>query len=748
MAQNNTMTREARKASQNQTRSKTGRGGQPKRKRPLWRRIIRWALLLILAGILLGAGLFFYYAKDAPKLSTEELTKGGSSVVLASNNHQITRLGSENRSYVKSSEIPQQLKDAVVSIEDRRFYSEPLGIDPIRIVSSALHNITNPNSAPQGGSTLTQQLIKLSYFSTNKSDQTLRRKAQEAWLAMQAQQKYSKEQILEYYINKVFMSNGAYGMGTAATLYYGKSLSQLSLAQTALLAGIPNAPSSYDPYVHPDAAKARRDLVIQAMLDNKKITSAQAQTAINTPITTGLKSQSEVTASENNAVIADAYIQEVVKQVKKLGYDPYRDNLTIKTNLNWDAQQHLYDLVNGDTIAFPDNSLQTGVTITDPNNGNVIAMVGNRKVGQVQMALNHATQTDRSNGSTMKPLLDYAPAIEYLNWATNHTVDDSEYTYPGTNIQLKDWDLQYQGEMTMRQALAVSRNIPAVRTLETVGLSKASSFVSNLGIKIASDAGLSVGIGDNISTLQVAAAYNAFANGGTYYQPQYVASITTADKVVHHYDDNEGQTAMKSSTAYMITDMLKDVITSGSGTATQISGLYQAGKTGTTGYTDEELAKNPALNNTVKDSWFAGYTKHYSIAVWTGYDKSAQQGVADQTIAQLIYRNMMSYLSTNVTNSDWTKPSTVVRIGNVLYVKGHQPATTTDNKPSSSSSSSSSESSSTSVESSSSESSSTSVESSSSESSSTSVESSSSSSESSHSEGSDNNNETGNKEGV
>lgn len=700
MTQNQAMTREARKAAQTRSPQKGGRGQRPKR--PLWRRIIRWALLIILAGIVFGGALFFYYAKDAPKLTTEELTKGGSSVVLASNNHQITRLGSENRSYVKSSEIPQQLKDAVVSIEDKRFYSEPLGIDPIRIVSSALHNVTNPNSAPQGGSTLTQQLIKLSYFSTNKSDQTLKRKAQEAWLAMQAQQKYSKEQILEYYINKVFMSNGAYGMGTAATLYYGKSLSQLSLAQTALLAGIPNAPSSYDPYVHPEAAKARRDLVIQAMLENKKITSAQAQEATNTPIATGLKSQSEVTASENNAIIADAYLQEVVKQVKKLGYDPYRDNLTIKTNLNWDAQQHLYDLVNGDSIAFPDDSMQTGVTVTDPNNGNVIAMVGNRKVGQVQMALNHATQTDRSNGSTMKPLLDYAPAIEYLNWATNHTVDDSPYTYPGTNIQLKDWDLQYQGEMTMRQALAVSRNIPAVRTLETVGISKASSFVSNLGIKIASDAGLSVGIGANLSSLQVASAYNAFANGGTYYKPQYVASVTTADKIVHHYNDNEGQTAMKSSTAYMITDMLKDVITSGSGTATQISGLYQAGKTGTTGYTDEEIAKNPALNNTVKDSWFAGYTKHYSIAVWTGYDKSTEQGVANQTIAQLIYRNMMSYLSANVSNSDWSKPSTVVRVGNVLYVKGHQPATTTEKTPSSSSSSSSSESSSSMIESSSS----------------------------------------------
>lgn len=684
-------TREARKAAQQQ---------QPPAKppkKPVWRRVIRWILLGLVAIVLFGAGLFVYYAKDAPTLSKDKLVSGGSLVLLASNGKQLTRVGSENRSYVDSDQIPQRLKDAVTSIEDHRFYKQPLGVDPIRIVGSALYNLTHPNSSPQGGSTLTQQLIKLAYFSTSKKDQTLRRKAQEAWLAVQANHKFSKEDIMEFYVNKVFMANGIYGMGTAADFYFGKDLDQLSIAQTALIAGITNAPSYYDPYVHPEAAKQRRDLVIQAMLDNDKISSQEAQKAKATPITSGLQTKQETNSDEDNAVIADAYIQEVVKQVRKKGYNPYQDNLTVKTNLNYQAQKYLYELVNSNQIAFPDDKMQTGVTVVDPNNGHVIAMIGNRKVGKVQLALNQATQTDRSNGSTMKPLLDYAPAIEYLSWPTNYTLADTPYTYPGTDIALNNWDDQFMGNISMRTALKESRNIPAIRTLETVGLSKASQFVSNLGIKIPNNAGLSVGIGADLSSLQVAAAYSAFANGGTYYQPKYIQSITTADRVVHKYQDDDGQQAMKASTAYMITDMLKDVIKSGSGTQAQIAGLYQAGKTGTTGYTDDELAKNSALNNTVKDAWFTGFTKHYSIAVWTGYPKAQENGVPrDGSIAMQIYQKLMSYLSQNVSNTDWSKPSSVVRRGNELYVanSSYEPDEKDDEEESSSSSSSSEESSS------------------------------------------------------
>ena len=393
MTQNN-MTREARMAQQKKTKRRPI-SSKPQRQKPLWRRILKWALIIILAGFLAGLGLFFYYVKDTPALKESKLASGGSTMILASNGDTITQLG-ENRTHVSGTEISQQLKDAVVSIEDRRFYDEPFGVDPLRIASATAYNVTHRNAAPQGGSTLTQQLVKLAYFSTNKSDQTLRRKAQEAWLAVQVERKYSKEQILEYYINMVYEGNGVYGMQTAANYYFGKSIKELNLAQTALVAGIPNAPTTYDPYEHPEAAKTRRDLVIKSMLRDKKITEEEATAAINTPITDGLKAKSQQTLNQTNALVSDAYLQEVIKAIKKKGYDPYRDNLTVKTNLDLSTQKKVYDLVNGSSVVFPDDTIQTGITIMDPNNGDVVAMVGNRKVGNVQMALNHATQTTRS----------------------------------------------------------------------------------------------------------------------------------------------------------------------------------------------------------------------------------------------------------------------------------------------------------------------------------------------------------------
>ncbi|TGD24631.1 PBP1A family penicillin-binding protein [Companilactobacillus suantsaicola] len=625
-----------------------------------FKNILKWfaAIIAVLAGIFLF--IFVYYAFSAPSISQENLQSGGSSTIVDSTGKQIASLGDNKRNYVTIDKVPQQMEDAVVSIEDKNFYNEPLGIDPVRIVKSAFNNITQ--GTLQGGSTLTQQLVKLTVFSTETKDQTFKRKMQEAWLAMRVSQKFSKQQILEFYMNKVYLNNGIYGIETGSKYYYGKSLDKLSLAQMAMLAGLPNAPSNYDPYTHPEASKNRRDLVIRAMYDNNKITKAQAEEAINTPISSGLQPYKKVSNSNNQKrIIADPYIKEAITEVKKKGFDPYRDNLKITVNMDYAAQKRLYNIVNSSNyVAFPDSKLQVGATVVNPNNGKVVAMIGGRNLGNVQFGLNRAVQTGRSNGSTMKPLLDYAPAIENLNWSTYHQLEDTEYTYAGTNIQLKDWDEKYEGQMSMRKALVNSRNIPAIRTLEAVGLSNAEKFVKNLGLNI-TDTGLSVGIGGNVSSLQGASAYAAFANGGTYYKPYYVSKIETADGITHTYSKT-GKTAMKDSTAYMITDMLKGV-PSTYATYANISGLHQAGKTGTTNYSSESIAQNSALSGTAKDSWYNGYTKNYSISVWTGYDSPNENGISStyQSVAGKIYKAEMSYLAENTnSNPNWKRPSSVV----------------------------------------------------------------------------------------
>ncbi|WP_369833141.1 transglycosylase domain-containing protein [Companilactobacillus pabuli] len=649
-----------------------------------FKNILKWflAIVAVLAGIFLF--IFVYYAFSAPSISQENLQSGGSSTIVDSTGKQIASLGDNKRNYVTIDKVPQQMEDAVISIEDKNFYNEPLGIDPVRIAKSAFNNVTK--GTLQGGSTLTQQLVKLTVFSTDTKDQTFKRKMQEAWLAMRVSQKFSKQQILEFYVNKVYLNNGIYGIETGAKYYYGKSLKKLSLAQMAMLAGLPNAPSNYDPYTHPTQSKQRRDLVIRAMYNNNKITKAQAQEAINTPISDGLLPYKKVSNSSNTKrIIADPYIKEAITEVKKKGFDPYRDNLKITINMDYGAQKRLYNIVNSSSyVQFPDSKMQVGASIVNPNNGKVVAMIGGRNLGNVQFGLNRAVQTSRSNGSTMKPILDYAPAIENLNWSTYHQLEDTEYTYPGTNIQLKDWDEEYEGQMSLRKALVNSRNVPAIRALSAVGLSNAIDFAKGLGIdSIKESDGLSVGIGGSVSSLQGASAYGAFSNGGIYYKPYYVSKIETADGMVHNYSKS-GKRAMKKSTAYMITDVLKGVPSSYA-TYANISGLHQAGKTGTTNYSSDAIAANSLLNGKAKDSWYNGYTRNYSMSVWTGYDSENQNGISStyQSVAGKIYKAEMSYLAKQAdSNPNWKKPSSVVS----MMIKNNGSTTPTVASPSSSSS--------------------------------------------------------------
>ncbi|WP_432375938.1 PBP1A family penicillin-binding protein [Lactiplantibacillus pentosus] len=721
------------------------RKSQPQPPKKHWfRRIFLSLVGLFVVGVLAGLCLFFYYAQTSPTITESDL-KGTSAIkIYGKDDEYITNLGTSNLQYVKSSNIPTTLKNAVVSIEDRRFYKHH-GVDYYRILGAAVGNLKGSSLGMQGGSTLTMQLVKLAVFSTDTSDRNLKVKAQEAWLALNLEKHYSKSQILEFYINKVYMGNGIYGMGTAAKYYYNKSLKDLSLSQLALLAGMPQSPTYYDPTTYPSYATSRRNLVLEAMYDNKVITKSQETAAKKVSVKTGLSSagRSGLTTHSKTNKILDAYLNQVRQDLLKKGYK-LTDGEKVYTNLDMDAQKRLYEIANTSKyVTYPNNGKQTfqlGVSVVDSYTGKISAMIGGRKIGNVVYGTNRAVQTDRSNASTMKPILDYGPAIEYLNWPTYKSLSDTKYKYPGTNISVHDFDNNYLGNMTMREALVQSRNIPAVRTLQAVGKTRAQTFAKGIGINLKT-VNYANAIGAGVSTLQVAGAYAAFADGGVYHKPYYIRKVTTADGKTTSYTST-GKRAMKKSTAYMITDMLKGVINSSTGTATtaKISGVYQAGKTGTDDY--DSKYKNSVPSNAVVDSWMAGYTKNYSVAVWTGYDKATEAGgyldSSNEKISQQIYRAMMSYLQQYSPNSDWTKPSTVgttKRNGiEELYVVGHLFSSSEASSGTSSSASSSSSVTSSSATSASSSSSSESSESSSSEESSSSSSASSSSAESSSSE--------------
>ena len=631
-------------------------------------------LLLILGGLVFG-----YYASKAPTLSEKDLIATTSSKIYDNQNNLIADLGAEKRINVKTNEIPTDLVNAIVAIEDHRFFNHR-GVDFIRIGGAFFSNL---RGGRQGGSTLTQQLIKLTYFSTSSSDQTLSRKIQEAWLATQLEQKATKQEILTYYINKVYMSNGNYGMQTAARSYYAKDLKDLSLPQVALLAGMPQAPNQYDPYTNPEAALQRRNLVLKEMLDMKSITNEQYESAVNTPVTDGLQS---LTGSSNYPAYMDNYLKEVIQQVEEeTGYNVLTTGMDVYTNVDTAAQKRLWDIYNSDEyVNYPDNELQVASTIIDVTNGKVIAQLGSRhQSSNVSFGTNQAVETNRDWGSTMKPISDYAPAIEHEEYSsTGVTIPDTPYNFPGTNTQIYNWDRQYYGNISMVYALQQSRNVTAVRALEKVGLKKAKKFLSSMGIdypEMVYANAISSNTSDSsnkygASSEKMAAAYATFANGGTYYKPQYVNRVVFSDGTTKNFETS-GTRVMKEATAYMMTDMLKSVITAGLGYNANISGLYHAGKTGTSNYADNELKKLTKDYNyssiVTPDESFVGYTTQYSMAVWTGYTNRLTPVLDDGIkVATDVYKQMMLYLYEQYGSGseDWTQPSGVYRSGSYLYL--------------------------------------------------------------------------------
>ena len=635
-------------------------------------------LTIVIAAIVLGGGLFLYFVSKAPALSESKLVATTSSKIYDNKNELIADLGSERRVNAQANEIPTDLVKAIVSIEDHRFFDHR-GVDTIRILGATLRNLQGRGGL-QGASTLTQQLIKLTYFSTSTADQTLSRKAQEAWLAVQLEQKATKQEILTYYINKVYMSNGNYGMQTAAENYYGKDLKDLSLPQLALLAGMPQAPNQYDPYSHPEAALERRNLVLSEMKGQKYISAEDYEKAINTPITDGLQS---LKSANSYPAYMDNYLKEVIDQVEQeTGYNLLTTGMEVYTNVDKNVQQRLWDVYNTDEyVAYPDDELQVASTIVDVTNGKVLAQLGARhQSSNVSFGINQAVETNRDWGSTMKPITDYAPALEYGVYdSTASIVHDVPYNYPGTDIPVYNWDHGYFGNITIQYALQQSRNVTAVETLNKVGLDRAKTFLNGLGIDYPS-IHYANAISSNTpesnkkygaSSEKMAAAYAAFANGGIYHKPMYINKIVFSDGSEKEFSD-AGTRAMKETTAYMMTEMMKTVLVYGTGRGAYLPWLPQAGKTGTSNYTDDEIEKY--IKNTgyvAPDEMFVGYTRKYAMAVWTGYSNRLTPIIGDGfLVAGRVYRSMMAYLSEDNRPGDWTMPEGLYRSGEFVFQNG------------------------------------------------------------------------------
>lgn len=633
------------------------------KKKKIWPILLKYGLYLGSIAVIAVFSLCVFWISQAPDFNSDILDNNHRTIVYDINDKEVAKLGSEIGDNATKEEVPQQMQDAILATEDNRFF-EHGAVDYKRLVGAVFSNLTS-GFGSQGGSTISQQLIKRTFLDENKS---IKRKVQEAYLAYKLEQNYDKETIFNMYINRIYYSDGVYGLKTAANYYYGKELGDLSLPQMALLAGLPQQPNSYNPYDYPDNAKSRRDTVLYLMQYHGKITEEEAIAAQQTDIMSGIVKRNAnerfILSSQFDADYT-AYMSQVASELRNSpeykNYDGDVLNLGLKvyTNLDTSIQDNISTSMNNNVAGIRENSDVSMVVLNNENSG-ISAIYGGRdfKYG----GFNIATQSKLQPGSAIKPIFAYAPAVEYLGWATNHMIEDTQI--PGTQIQ--NWDRQFHGNVTINYALMMSFNIPTIKTYQQVGFSNVQQYAKNVGMALTDDS-ITAPIGgssDGYSPLQMAGAYVPFSNGGYYATPKTIRKVYDNEgQEVSSFSQTDRKQVIKDSTAYIMTSMLRNVA-SGTGQSAAVAGIDMGLKTGTTTFSVEDAEKYGFdINNAAKDSWVVGYTSKYTLAVWQGFNKIDAKDTyltAQDTVkTQVLYRINMQNISRIYPPGSFSVPSNV-----------------------------------------------------------------------------------------
>lgn len=602
-------------------------------------RVMAALVLVIIAGLMFGY--IFAAYQSLPEVGNN-MRPAVSSQVFDSQGKLITTLHSDqNRLPIDINKVPKNLQNAFIAAEDNRFYDH-IGVDPIGILRAVVTNLTNRGIA-QGGSTITQQLAKNAFLS---QDQTLKRKIQEAILALELERKYSKKEILEMYMNQIYFGRGAYGIQTAAHTYFGKDVGDLTLAECAMIAGLPKSPNYYSSSVN--EATARKNVVVGQMEKYGYITPSQAEEAKKSSL--DIKQKSTSNTPDETAYFIDYVTQEIAQ---KYGDDAlYKDGLKIYTTLDTDKQhaavqamRHLPETHTDDQgLTQP----QGAIISIDPKTGHILAMVG----GRGQDSFNRASMAVRQPGSAFKPFV-YMTAMEH-DMTPDTIMEDKKVEYGGWSPH--NADNSYQGRMPLWKALALSVNTVAVQLADKVGPSNVIANAKKLGITTLVEDGspnddnlASAALGGltkGVTPLEMAAAYGAFANKGVYIKPTAIVKIL--DRNGNVLEDNSSDVqktqVMSEKTAYEMTSMLEGVIARGTGTAASI-GRPAAGKTGTT---DDN-----------HDAWFIGYTPDIVTAVWVGDDTGSQSlgEIYGGTVPAQIWHDYMASAVSGTSADDFDVPA-------------------------------------------------------------------------------------------
>lgn len=614
-------------------------------------RTITAYLALLLATVLIGGlvGFILYSAWDLPEVQALESYKPSITTRVYSDSNQIlAEFFVENRTPVVLSDVPEALIRALVATEDTRYYSHR-GVD-YRGIARALYRNVRSGKILEGGSTLTQQLAKVLFLTPERS---YLRKIKEMALALKIEQRYTKQEVLTLYLNQIYFGSGAYGVEAAAQTYFGKQVKDLTLAECALLAGIPRSPKYYSPFKSRESAFARRAHVLNRLVATGSITEEQAREASRIPLPTQ-------PAVQHKGPAPAPYFVEYIRQKVEERFGSsilYSGGLNIYTSINTTLQGHAERaLIAGLGKLDPKldrrhkhlQPLQAAIIALDPATSHIRAMVGGRDFSKSQF--NRAWQALRQPGSAFKPIV-YAAAIERGFSATDMLSDtpmsikvDAKKTWTPENFTRT-----YQGDVTLRKALAQSLNVPTVRLISKIGIEETIRYARTLGIKSPLKSVLPLALGSSdVTLLDLTSAYSVFANGGIRLEPVAILSITDSSGRVLSSSDPLPVQAMKPETAYIITNLLKGVIERGTGWKARELGRPVAGKTGTT--------------NDYRDAWFIGYTPSLVTGVWVGFDDQRSLGhkATGSRAALPVWLDFMKHAHQNQDPVDFSIPNGIL----------------------------------------------------------------------------------------
>lgn len=647
-----------------------------KDKKGLLRKILTIILGFAIFCIFAAMAFMIYIVISTGNFDPEALKNQDQTTVYDKDGNVFATLGAEKRESVTYDELPQVLIDALIATEDSRFY-EHNGVDMARFLKATALNLIGKDDAG-GASTLTMQTVKNNLTKKDSQEtnkiQKIIRKFQDVYLSVFfMEKKYSKNEILEMYVNDSCLGGRIYGVGEASKYYFGKTVSELSLPEASLLAGMYQAPNKYDPYKHPEAAEKRRNTVLSLMVRHGYITEEEKEMATDVSIESMLAGGSGLGEYEG-------YLDTVIQEVKdKTGDDPSLVSMKIYTALDRSIQDGINKVLSGESHTWADDSVQAGIAITNVNDGTIVAIGAgrNRTAGD----WNYATQSLRQPGSTAKPIFDYGPGFEYNDFSTYTLFNDEPWTYTN-GPEIGNWDGSYQGLITLRQALSVSRNIPALKAFQQVDKKNIVTFVNGLGIDVAystksenykknettgsdnliNEAYSIGGMSYGITPLDMAEAYAAFANGGYHIETHAVTKIEyrSTGKTVDFNEEKEK--VMSDSTAYLMNNVLQYAVEHGFNGGARVYGSTVAAKTGTSNLSDEVCRAKGIPVGSVNDLWTVAYTPEYSIALWYGYEKVDKDHYLSGASApkDAVMRSVMQYVPK--TTKAWEMPSSVVAV--------------------------------------------------------------------------------------